>query len=188
VKAAQALLLEALEREGEAQRLLLAGDAEAAAPTFREVASLYRRSWEEAHSGAFGRLAGMIKAAILAGDGEEEAEFVRGEIGSADSPSSAYPLALAALVAGDDGAATEAARSMREGGNAFALAAEAADALAAGDATRYASAVAAIVRDFERREEHLTGVAIADTAVVFERLAEPRGIAAYPESALMPQR
>lgn len=182
------LLLEALEREGEAQRLLLAGEAKAAAPAFREVAALYRRSWEEAHAGAYGRLAGMIKAAILAGDGEEEAEFVRGEIESADSPSSAYPLALAALVAGDDSAAAEAAGAMRVDGEGFDRAAEAVEALAAGDAERYALAVEAIVRDFEAREEHLTGVAIADTAVVFERLAERRGIAAHPKSALSPQR
>jgi uncharacterized protein len=42
------------------------------------------------------------------------------------------------------------------------------------------------VADFETREEHLTGVPIADTALVLERLAEPRGLAVYPLSPLLP--
>ena len=40
--------------------------------------------------------------------------------------------------------------------------------------------------DFEAREEHLTGVPIADTALVLERLAERRRLAAHPRSALLP--
>jgi hypothetical protein len=44
----------------------------------------------------------------------------------------------------------------------------------------------AIVEDFEGREAHLTGVPIADTALMLERLAERRGLAAHPESLLLP--
>ena len=40
--------------------------------------------------------------------------------------------------------------------------------------------------DFEARDQHLSGVAVADTALVLERLAEPRGMAARPQSALVP--
>jgi hypothetical protein len=46
--------------------------------------------------------------------------------------------------------------------------------------------VAAIVADFEGRDEHLTGVPIADTALMLERLAGARGLAAHPASALLP--
>ena len=89
MKEAQVLLQQALELEAEAQRLLLAGKREAAAPIFRQVADLYRRSWEEAPPRAYGRLAGMLKAAILAGDGAEGANYAREQVGDADSPSSA---------------------------------------------------------------------------------------------------
>ena len=79
MKAAQEVLLEALAREGEAQRLLLAGDGDAAEPALREVAALYRRSWELAPATAYGRLLGMLKAALLAGGGGEEAALARAE-------------------------------------------------------------------------------------------------------------
>ena len=44
----------------------------------------------------------------------------------------------------------------------------------------------AIVRDFEGRDAHLTGVPVADTAMLMEALAAPRGLAAHPASPLMP--
>jgi hypothetical protein len=186
VKPAQEALVEALAREADAQRLLLAGDA-AAAPILREVAGLYRRSWGLAHAGAFGRLTGMLKAAVIAGDGEDEAAFARAEAGDAAGPAAAYAVAIAALVQGDDAGAAAAAGRMAAGGDAYARAAAAIAALAAGDGARYAAAVAAIVRDFESREEHVTGVAIADTALMLERLAARRGLEAGLESALLPQ-
>jgi hypothetical protein len=186
VKAAQTILLEALEREAEAQRLLLAEDEAAAEPLLREVASLYRRSWEAAHATAYGRLTGMLKAAILAGGGEEEAAFARAGVGEPETPAAAYAVGLAALVGGDDAAAQDAARTMSGGDEAFTRAGAAIGALAAQDGDRYAAALEAIVRDFEARERHVTGVAIADTALVLERLAERRGLAARPDSPLLP--
>ena len=77
---------------------------------------------------------------------------------------------------------------MRAGSPAFGRAADAITAIAARDADGYAAAVRAIVEDFEQREEHLTGVPVADTALMLERLAEPRGLAAHPASALLPAR
>jgi hypothetical protein len=50
----------------------------------------------------------------------------------------------------------------------------------------YREAVLAIVHDFEGREEHLTGVAFADTAAMLETLAAPRGLAAGLASAALP--
>ena len=53
-------------------------------------------------------------------------------------------------------------------------------ALARRDEPAYAAALRAVIADFEARDLHLTGVAIADTALVLERLAEPRGLAQRP--------
>jgi hypothetical protein len=178
---------EAMLVEGEAHRLLLAGDDEDARARLREAVSLYRSSWELAPPRAFGRLIGMLKAAVLVGDATDAALYVRGEIGGvADSPPSAYALAIAALVLGDDAEARRFTAGMRAGSPAFGRAADAIDALASRNEAAYAAAVGAIVADFEGREEHLTGVRIADTALMLERLAEPRGMASRPVSAVMP--
>src|SRR5579884_2679986 len=182
----RALQQQAVDAEAQAQRALMAG--EDARDAFARAASLYRRSWDAAPPGAFGRLIGALKAAVIAGDAErtrELAAYVEREIPDPPSPPAHYALAIAALVAGRDFEARGHAEAMRAGGEPFRRAAEAIDALAAGDAGRYAAAVSAIVGDFEGRDEHLTGVAIADTAVMLERLAAARGIAAGPESPLM---
>lgn len=182
-----ALLQEAIALERSAQQALLRGDAARSRELFAAVAQRYRASWEAAPPRSFGRLVGMLKASILAGDGGHDAAEVRAALGDAcDSPPSCYALAVAALVQGDDALALRAAEGMRGGGDAFARTADAIAALATGDGEAYAAAVAAIVADFRARETHLTGVPIADTAVMLERLAAPRGLAARPASALMP--
>ena len=75
---------------------------------------------------------------------------------------------------------------MGAGGEAFARTAAAIAALAARDEAAYAAALEAIVRDFEQRSEHLTGVAIADTAVMLEALAGRRGMSAAIDSPVLP--
>ena len=181
-------MTEAIAREGEAHGLLLDGRSEHARPLLREVAELYRRSWEAAPPSAYGRLVGMVKAAVLAGEGAGAAAYVRSVLGGeGDSAASWYALGLAALVDGDDELAARAAKGMRGGSEAFDRTAEAIAALAARDGGRYAEALRAIVADFESRDEHLTGVAIADTAMVLERLADDRGLGVSPESAVMPR-
>ena len=75
---------------------------------------------------------------------------------------------------------------MGAGTDAFGRTAEAIDAIAAGDGERYALALGAIVRDFEQRAEHLTGVAIADTALTLSELARRRGLAVAIESPVLP--
>ena len=102
------------------------------------------------------------------------------------SPTAAYALALACLAAGDDPAAARAAAQMAIGGEAFERTAAALAALAAGDEVAYATALRAVIDDFEARDVHLTGVAIADTALVLERLAEPRGNGAGRSLAAAP--
>ena len=184
----QRLLQEAIGCERVAQQALLRGDAARSRELFRAAAERYRASWDAAGPRAYGRLVGLLKASILWGEGGHAAAFVRGQLGAAcDSPPSCYALALAALVQGDDAAALPAIAGMRAVEDAaFARTADALEALARGDGEAYAAAVAAIVADFSAREQHLTGVAFADTAVMLERLAAPRGLAVRPASALMP--
>jgi uncharacterized protein len=174
---------EALAADGEAYRALLAG--EDAREPLRRAAARYRDSWEAAPPRAFGRLVGYAKASILAGD--EPAGYVREQIGpQADSPPAHWALALAALSTGDDDAASVAADGMRAGSEAFGRTAGAVAALAAGERAQYAAALRAIIADVEAREDHLTCVPIADSALVLERLAEARRLAVHPTSPLLP--
>jgi hypothetical protein len=186
----QELLTAAIEREGEAQQRLIEGHLEAAQAEFREVAELYRQSWETAHARAFGRLVGMLKASVLAGGGVAEAAYARAALVDVDQGSATanYARAIAALIAGDDEDALAWATLLSEGTDAFARAGEAISGLAAHDEPRYAAALEAIVPDFEERSQHLTGVAIADTALMLETLAARRGLAAGIESPVLPAR
>jgi uncharacterized protein len=174
---------EAIAADGEAHRALLAG--EDARPAHRRAAERYRTSWEAAPPGSYGRLVGFTKASILAG--ENPLEYVREQLGPDDrTPPACWARALAYLADGNDARAARAAEGMHAGSEAFGRAADAITTLAARDRAGYEAAIAAIVRDFEGRDEHLTGVPVADTALVIDRLAEARGLAAHPESPVMP--
>jgi hypothetical protein len=168
---AQEALGRALALEAAAQAELLAGVPEPAG--FREAADWYWTSYELAPARSYGRLVGMLKAAVLGGGGAEQAAIVRrllAEGGS--SPTSWYAIAIAALIEGDAALAAQGAAAMREGGDAFGRAADAIAAIAACDDAAARRAIAAIEEDFAARDEHLTGVAIADTAVLFATLRE----------------
>ncbi len=181
-----ALLADAVAADGEAFRAMFDRRPDDARAALRRAAELYRASWEVAPPRSYGRIVAHLKSAVLAGDAEGAAAWARGELDVADSPTSAFALAVIALIEGDDDEAAGAVATMRTGGDAFARAAAALGALAARDAAAYADAVAAIVADFEARDSHLTGVAVADTAMLAEALAERRGMAAHPGSALIP--
>jgi predicted CoA-binding protein len=175
---------EAIAADGEAYRALLAGE-DARLP-LRRAANAYRASWEAAPPRSFGRLVGYAKASILGG--ENPAPYVREQLNhECDSPPACWALALAALADGDDELARRAADGMLAGSEAFGRAAGAVAALTRRDRPAYAGMLAAIVADFEAREEHLTGVPIADTALVLDRVAERRGMAAHPRSPLLPE-
>ena len=174
---------DAIAADGDAHRALLAG--EDAAPALRRAAAAYRASWEAAPPHSYGRLVGYAKASILAG--ENPAAYVLEQLSDEDaSPPAQWARALAALADGDDALAAQSAAGMRTGSEAFGRAADAVAALASRDRERYRDAIARIVADFEARDTHLTDVPIADTALVLDRLAERRGLAAHPESALLP--
>ena len=63
------LMLKAIAREGEAHRAALAGDRAAAASAYGDAVALYRASWEVAPPKSYGRLVGLLKAAVLGGAG-----------------------------------------------------------------------------------------------------------------------
>ncbi|HWF36066.1 MAG TPA: hypothetical protein VG295_11855, partial [Solirubrobacteraceae bacterium] len=132
------LLLQAMAVEGRGQRALLAGEDGAAADALREASRLYRESWELASPTAFGRLIGMLKAAVIAGDASEAAAYARAQLPDAvESAPSSYALAIVALIEGDDDTARAASAGMRNASPPFARAADAIEALADLDADRY---------------------------------------------------
>jgi hypothetical protein len=134
----------------------------------------------------------MLKAAILGGaagqQAGQQAEYALSQLSKApaDSPTAAYARALGALIEGDDEAARASAEIMRGSSGAFDRAADAIVAVVARDTAACTHAIQRIVADFEGRTEHLTGVAIADTGLMFERLATARGVSADVASALLP--
>lgn len=187
------LQAEAVAADGDAHRDLMAGDATAAAAAFHRASRAYAASWEIAPPGSFGRLVGRIKSAILSGDAAFSAEAAAEVLGAIDgdetaagSPAAAWAEALAALEAGEEGRLPDALATMESGPPAFGRAAAAVRAIVTGDPAATTTALDAIVEDFAAREDHLTGVAIADTALVLERLAQHRGLPGASPSPLLP--
>ena len=172
----------ALAAEREAYEAQLAGRPDAA--LYVRARDAYLASHAETGPQSWGRLIGALKMAVLAGDGAERvAAEATTETAGADGPSAAYARALAAAMLGEspDTSAMEAA------GEAFARTGRALRALGSGDAVAYRAALGEIVDDFTVREQHLSGVRVADTAMVLERLAEARGMAVHPASDLVPR-
>lgn len=184
------LMVAAIAAEGEAHAALLAGDGATAAGAYRRAVENYRASWALAPPKSYGRLVGLLKAAVLGGDSQAAAKEVRdaldGDEDAAGSPVASYVRAVAALILGDDDAVAPLADVMDPRGGAFARTATALRALAARDGAAYAGAVAAIEADFAARDEHLTGVAIADTAIMLELIARERGLGSGLDSPLVP--
>ncbi len=184
------LMIAAIAAEGVAHAALVEGDVEAARAAYVDAVEKYRASWKLAPPKSYGRLVGLLKAAVLGGDSTTAATEVREALehdkDAAGSPVASYVLAVAALILGDDEAVAPLADVMDPRGGAFERTATAMRALAAGDGPGYAEAVAAIEADFAEREEHLTGVAIADTAIMLELIARERGLGADLHSPLVP--
>lgn len=184
------LMLAAIAAEGAAHAALLTGDSEAATEGYARAVEKYRASWARAPPKSYGRLVGLLKAAVLGGDMQAAAAEVRAALdGDEDAPGSpvaSYVLAVAALILGDDDAVAPLADVMDPRGGAFERTATALRALAGRDAAAYAEAVAAIEADFAARDEHLTGVAIADTAIMLELIARERGLGSGLDSPLAP--
>jgi hypothetical protein len=184
------LMIAAIAAEGVAHAALVAGDSEAATAAYAEAVEKYRDSWALAPPKSYGRLVGLLKASVLGGTAAAGAAEVRealdGDENAAGSPVASYVLAVAALILGDDDAVGPLADVMDPRGGAFERTATALRSLAGGDGPAYAAAVGALEADFAERDEHLTGVQIADTAVMLEVIAEQRGLRAGLDSPLVP--
>jgi hypothetical protein len=184
------LMLAAIAAEADGHRALLRGDLAEARAAYGQAADGYGASWAVAPPRSYGRLVGRMKAAVLAGADRDAADEVlaalRDDPDAAGSPVAQYARAIASLVVGDDDAALAAAEVMRGGSEAAQRAAAALAAIASRDTHAYAHALEAIETDFAARAEHLTGVPIADTAVMLEALAAHRNLAVGPGGALRP--
>ena len=172
-------------------RLMQGRDAEARA-WFARSAECYRASFEDAPPESWGRLIGAVKARLLAGDWDgarDDAAWALAQgPAAAESPIGRYAAALSALVLEDDEEAARLAHSLQaEPEEAFPRAvADALVALATRERAGYEDAVARVLASFESREAYLEDIPVADTVIVLEALAEPRGLAVAPTSALLP--
>jgi hypothetical protein len=173
---------------------LMQGRRAEAAGWFARSAERFRESYEGAPAGSWGRPIGALKARLLAGDGDGAEADARWTLeldpGESDSPIGGYAAALAHLTLGQDEEAARLAGGLREAAeDAFPRpVAEALAALAAGEGRSYADALGRVLRSFEERDEYLEDIPVADTVIVLEALAEPRGLAARPSSPLLPAR
>jgi len=172
----------ALAAERAAYEAELRGDPDPG--LYARARDAYLASHAETGPQSWGRLIGALKMAVLGGDGADRvAAQALAETAHAAGPSAAYARALASVIAGR----RPDTSAMEHAGDAFTRTGRALEALAAGDAAAYRAALDDIVDDFAARDQHLSGVAVADTAMVLERLAEERGMAARPSSPLVPR-
>ena len=170
--------------------LLMDDRAEDASDWFRKAAGRYYESIVGAPAGSWGRPIGAMKALVLAGDWQlaEDAAGWALALGAAESesPIGQYAAALALLVLGRDHEAVVHADTIRTSdgfphdvGDALAF-------IAADDPIGYTYAVESVLDSFERREEYLEDIPVADTVLVLQALAARRGIAAELSSSLLP--
>jgi hypothetical protein len=159
--------------------LLMAGRTEDAFGWLRRSAERYRESWDGAPPDSWGRPIAAMKALILAADDASDAARWALEAGAADaeSPIGRYAGTLALLVLGDDVGARVLGTTLRDRDDFPHDVADALVELAGADRVDYAIAVEDILGSFERRTDFLEDVPVADTVLVLQRLAEPRGLA-----------
>lgn len=170
--------------------LLMAGHQGEAAVRFTRAAERYRESFAEAPPGSWGRPIGAIKARLLAGDWDGAAADARwaleGGAADADSSIGRYAAALAFLVLGNDEHARIQADVIRTGDDFPAQVGDALAFIAAHDVVGYVLAVEGVLDSFERRDEYLEDIPVADTVLVLQALAARRGISAELDSPLLP--
>ncbi len=169
---------------------LMGGREAEATAWFERASETFRASWEDAPPESWGRPIGALKAAVLAGDVTACVEVASwaSTLGGNESasPIGRYAAALGALVLGRDDEAAPLADSLACDASFPAATAASLAALARREPARYREAVAAVLADFESRSDFLEDVPVADTVLVLEALAERRGLAVRPRSALLP--
>jgi hypothetical protein len=171
--------------------LLMAGRREQATEWLRRAADRYRESWDAgAPPDSWGRPIAAIKALLLAGDDAERAARWALDAGAAGAASvvGRYAATLALLVLDRDAEAHVVAETLTDREDFPRDVAEALLMIAGLDRVEYAIAIQDVLESFERRGDFLEDVRVADTVLVLQRLAAPRGLAVeLPESDLLPQ-
>jgi tetratricopeptide (TPR) repeat protein len=170
--------------------LLMDGRRDEAAEWFDRAARRYRESYELAPPGSWGRPIGAIKSRILAGDwpgAEDEARWALADgAAETESPIGRYAGALALLTLGRDDEARPVADSLRNRDDFPNDVADALATLAAEDVLGYTYAVESVLESFERRDEYLEDMPVADTVIVLQALASRRMMAVELTSDLLP--
>jgi hypothetical protein len=119
-----------------------------------------------------------MKALLLAGDDAAGAAEWALDAGAADatSPIGRYAGSLALLVLGRDLEARTLASTLRDRDDFPRDVADALTTIAAGDRAGYLVAVEGVLDSFERRDEFLEDVPVADTVLVLQILAARRDV------------
>src|SRR5262249_38970759 len=158
--------------------LLMLGRDDEARDWLVRAAETYWRSWPDAPPGRWGRPIGAMKARLIAGDLEGGRADARGALGggaaSSESAVARAGGALAALVLGADGDAEAGARTLEGAETIPTAVVDSLLALAGRDARAYEAGTAALVADFEARDEFLEDIRVADTVLAFQALAAER--------------
>jgi tetratricopeptide (TPR) repeat protein len=189
---AQGAVLRGNAAYGAGLAYLMLGDLAAAREWLERAVEAYRESWADAPPNAWGRPIAAMKSRLLAGEpAEAEAEAhwaLDAGADEAESPIGRYAAALAYLVLGEDERARVHADALRTRDDFPQPVGDALATIAAGtDAVGYVEAVEAVLESFETRTEYLEDVPVADTVLVLQALAEPRGLRADLSSTLLPQ-
>lgn len=169
--------------------LLMTGRGDEAAEWLQRAAARYRESWEEAPPDSWGRPIAAMKALLLAGDDASPAAQWALDAGAAEaeSPIGRYAATLACLVLGRDVEARMLAETLVERDDFPGDVADALLMIAGLDRLEYDVAVENVLDSFERREDFLEDVRVADTVLVLQRLAAARGLEVeLPPSDLLP--
>ncbi len=170
---------------------LMYGETDESREWLLRAADTYRESWADAPAGSWGRPIGAIKSRLIAGDttgARDDAGWALGAgAASSESPIGRYAATLALLVLGDDAEAASLAATLTGDAAIPSAVSDSLTALAAGDQATYQVAALALVADFESRTEYLEDIAVADTVLALQVLAEARGLAVSLESPLLPK-
>jgi hypothetical protein len=167
------------------------GDGDRAASLLVRAADEYGTSWRAAPPGSWGRPIAMIRCRLMAvdDDGARADAAAALEEGALDAtgPIAGYCAALALLVLGRDDEAGSVAERISVEGLQPAAVAHGLAAIARGDNAAFAEARAEVLRSFEERDAFLEDVPVADTVLVLDALARPRGLSTPPlPSPLLP--
>jgi hypothetical protein len=170
--------------------LLMQARQDEAAAWFTRAAERYRESFAEAPPGSWGRPIGAVKSLVLAGDWPAAEEAARWTLESgaaeADSPIGRYAAALALLVLGRDEEARPHADAIRVRDDFPGAVGDGLAFIAAEDVLGYTEAVEAVLESFEKRDEYLEDMPVADTVIVLQALAARRGLTPGLSSPLLP--